>query len=288
MKKYYYLFIFLFPAVALVFVFYLLPNLLNFYYSFTDWSGFSSDINFNGLENFARLFRRGYIFDDIIITLKYAFFVTILQNGTAFILALALEKTTRINGFFRTIFFLPVLFSSLAAGYIFRAILQPDGPVNTFLTLITGTEVNFPYLGHVTWSIFFVACIHAWRFMGINLLVFIAGLNAIPEEVIESASVDGASYLNIVKNIKIPLLGPALTFNIVTTSIITLATLEVVLASTRGGPARSTEVLTMFIYKEFATGLWGYTVSINFLLFLIIAFLAIPMIVLLRKREVQL
>lgn len=288
MKDRTYLFLFILPATILISTFFLLPNILNFYYSFTDWNAYNSEINFIGLTNFKELISDGVIIKDTLTTIKYAVMVAIIQNGVSLILALALEKTTRLNVVFRTILFIPVLLSTLAAGYIFRGIYRPDGPLNDFLSLLTGREINFAYLGSLTFTLFFLAVIHSWRFMGIHLLVYIAGLNTIPEALIEAARVEGASYLRVVKDIKIPLLGPAFTFNIVTTLIGALSTVEVVLSVTRGGPARATEVLNMFILREFGSGKYGYTVAISLFLFLIVCVFALPMVVYLRKKEVEL
>jgi len=282
-----YLFFFILPATILIVTFFVLPNVLNFYYSFTDWNSYKSAINFIGLANFKELFSNGIIIKDAFTTIKYAFLVSIIQNGVSFILAIALEKTTRLNTTLRTIFFIPALFSNLAAGYIFKGIYRPDGPLNVFLSFITGREVNFAYLGSISFTIFFLSVVHAWRYMGISLLVYIAGLNAIPEELIEAAKIEGASYFRVIKDIKIPLLGPAVTFNIVTTLIGTLSEVAIVLSLTGGGPARATEVLNMFILREFGSGRYGYTVAISLFLFLIICIFAFPLMIYLKKREIE-
>lgn len=283
-----YLILFIMPAIILISTFFILPNILNFYYSFTDWNAYKSEINFIGFANFKLLFGEKVIFEDILTTIKYAVMVTILQNGVSLILALVLEKTSRLNAIFRTILFIPVLLSNLAAGYIFRGIYRPDGPLNAFLSFITGREINFAYLGSMKFTLFFIAVIHSWKFMGITTLVFIAGLNAIPQELIEAAKVEGAGYLRMIKDIKLPLLGPAFTFNIVAVLIGTMTTLELVLAVTRGGPARATEVLNMLILREFSSGKYGYTVAISLFLFLVVCLFAFPLIIYLRKREIEL
>jgi raffinose/stachyose/melibiose transport system permease protein len=283
-----YLVLFILPAILLVSIFFIIPNILNFYYSFTDWSSYKSTINFVGLYNFKELFGEGDIIKDLWTTIKYSVMVGVITNVVALILALALEKTTRLNTFFRTIIFIPVLLSTLAAGYIFKGILSPDGPLNVFLSFLTGREVDFAYLGSLKYSLFILAVIHSWKYLGIALLVYIAGLNVIPEELIEAARVEGASYIRVVKDVKLPLLGPAFTFNIVTSLIGALTTLEIVLAVTRGGPARVTEVLNMFILREFGTGKYGYTVAISLVLFIIICLFAFPMVLYLKKREIEL
>jgi len=276
------------PSVALIFTFYILPNILNFYYSFTDWNAFSSEINLIGLYNFKALMQDQNVHSNILTTIKYAIMVAVIQNGVAFILALALEKTSKINGFFRTLFFIPVLFSSLAAGFIFKGVYAPEGPLNNFLSLITGREIDFPFLASITFTLFFVALVHSWRYMGIIMLVYIAGLNSVPEELIEAGRVEGASFMRIIKNIKIPLIGPAITYNVTTSLIGALSTLEIVLSVTKGGPAGSTDVLNYTILQNFGYGDYGYTVTISLILFIIICIFAFPLVIFLKKREVEL
>ena len=288
MKEKTYLLLFVLPAGLLVFIFFLLPNILNFYYSLTDWNSYTSEINFIGLANIKEIISDRIIIKDTITTIKYAAMVAVLQNGVALILALALEKTTRQNAVFRTIIFIPVLLSTLAASYIFKGIYQPDGPLNAFLSAITVKEIDFAYLGSMTFALFFIAVVAAWKGLGIGLIVYIAGLNVIPEELIEAARVEGASYLRVMKNIKLPLLGPAFTFNIVTSLISSLSTIELALSLTNGGPARATEVLNLIIMRNFGFGRWGYSVAISLLLFLIVCVFAFPLVIILKKREIEL
>ena len=280
-------YLFLIPAGIFILIFYIVPNIFNFYYSFTDWNSLSDKINFVGFYNFIKLFKEKIIFQDIFITFKYAVYVAIVMNVVSLILAFALEKTTRLNGFFRAVFFLPVLISTIAAVYLFKAIYDTDGPINQFLGLLSDGKFNISFLGSITWTLFFVALIHSWRYFGIPMVVYIAGLNAIPEDLIEAAKVEGASYLQIVTKIKFPLLGPAFTFNIAVTLIGALSAFEIVLPL-KGGPARSTEVLNYFIYWNFAYGHYGYTIAISAALFIIIAIVAVPLVLFLRSREVEL
>jgi len=287
-KKNYYKLLFLLPALVLIGIFFITPNALNFFYAFTDWNTFKSEITFNGLKNFIDLTKEGVIWKSLLITIQYAVLVCIIQNGLALILALAIEKTSRNNGILRTIFFLPVLISSLASGYLFKAILDPKGPVNKFFSLITGNEIAFPFLGSIKFTLFFVILVHAWKFFGIPVLVYIAALNYIPVELIEAARVEGASNFGTIMKIKLPLIGPAFTFSVTTALIGSLSTFEIPFSLTRGGPARATEVLNGYLFTLFGSGRWGYATSISLMLFLVILIFAFPVILTLKKREVEL
>jgi raffinose/stachyose/melibiose transport system permease protein len=273
---------FLLPALAVIAIFYVVPNLLDFALSFTNWSTYSSSIKFTGLANFRDLLQEGALTNDLRVTVEYAVVVMLAQNVAGLALALALERTCRINGFFRSVFFLPVLISPLAAGYVFKAILADNGPLNGLL----GTDIS--WLGSTTWTIVVVALVNAWKFMGINMLIYIAGLNAIPGELVEAARIEGASWSQVTRRVKLPLLAPAVTFNVVATLIGAFNTFDIVFAMTQGGPGISTQVLNSFIQQQYAQGYYGYSIAMGLLLLALVCVVAFPALFLLRRREVNL
>lgn len=281
---------FLLPALGLVLALYVAPNLLNFAYAFTNWSPYHeyNDVSWVGLDNFRDLSKQGIVWNDLWVTVKYALLVMGFENVVTLVLALALEETTRLNGVFRSIFFIPVLISSLAAGYLWRGIFETHGVLNGFLSAIWPGDVSYAWLGSTTWTIVVIALVHAWRFGGVHMLVYIAALNSIPRELIESAKVEGASTWRIIRKIKLPLIGAAFTFNITLTLIGALSIFELVLATTKGGPARTTEVLNVYIFNQFGGGYFAYATAVGLILFLVICAVAFPLIAYLRRREVQL
>lgn len=273
---------FLLPALVVVSIFYLVPNLLNLALAFTDWSAYRDTIAFTGLDNFRELVREGALVNDLRVTVVYAVVVMVAQNLAGLVLAFALERSNRTNGLFRALFFLPVLISPLAAGYVFKALLADDGPLNRVL----GIEVS--WLGSTTWTIVVVALVNAWKFMGVNMLVYIAGLNAIPGELLEAARTEGAGRWRIIRTVQLPLLAPAITFNFVTTLIGAFNTFDIVFAMTNGGPGDSTQVLNAFIQQQYAQGYYGYSISMGLLLLLLVCIVAFPVLLTLRRREVDL
>ena len=272
----------LLPALAVIAIFYVVPNLLDFALAFTNWSTYSEVIKFTGLTNFRDLLQEGALTNDLRVTVEYALVVMVAQNVAGLVLALALERTSRVNGFFRSVFFLPVLISPLAAGYVFKAILAVNGPLNGLL------GVQVAWLGSPTWTIVVVALVNAWKFMGINMLVYIAGLNAIPGELVEAARVEGASWWQVARRVKLPLLAPAVTFNVVATLIGAFNTFDIVFAMTQGGPGISTQVLNSFIQQQYAQGYYGYSISMGLLLLGLVCVVAFPALFALRRREVNL
>lgn len=280
------------PAIVLVILFYVIPNGLNFVLSFTDWSSRRPNPSFIGLARFEELLGDEDVWSALWTTLNFAFLVVVIENTVALLLALGLEKSSRFNTVLRTAFFLPVLISPLAAGYVFLGILQTDGALNallgSFVTLVGLPVPRVEWLGSTTFTLLFVAFIHSWKFGGVHMLVYIAGLKAIPHEVVEAARIDGASRWDMIRRVKMPLLAPAFTFNITLTLIGALSIFDIVLSTTRGGPARSTEVLNMVVFAEFGSGRFSYATAVSLLLFVIILFVAFPLIFLLRRREVSL
>ena len=276
---------FLAPAFGILFVFFLLPTLFNFVYAFTDWSGFKSSINPVGFDNFVDLASNGTLFRALRITVIYAALVAVFQNVFGFVLAVLLERDTLINRIARIFFLIPVLMSALAVGYIFQALLKPEGSLNQVIGAALRQPFDYAWLGDTRWTIVVVALIHAWKWMGLSMLIYLAGLKTIPEDVLEAARVDGASRWHTFWRIRSPLLAPAVTFNVATALLGSMNGFDIVQATTGGGPARTTEILNIFIYRTFGQGLFAQATTMSLVLFLLVAFMAFPIIYVLRKRE---
>jgi raffinose/stachyose/melibiose transport system permease protein len=276
---------FLIPAFAILFVFFFLPTLFNFIYAFTDWSSFKSEIRPVGLDNLTDLLSDGTLFSALRITVCYAVLVALFQNLFGFGLAVLLERDTWLNRIARLFFLIPVLMSALAVGYVFQALLKPDGSLNGLLGGLLGHPVSVAWLGDTTWTLVVVSVIHAWKWMGLSMLIYLAGLKTVPEDVTEAARMDGASPWQAFWSIRFPLLAPAVTFNVATALLGSMNGFDIVQATTGGGPARSTEILNIFIYRTFGQGLFAQATTMSLVLFLLVGLLAFPVIRTLRKRE---
>lgn len=277
--------LFLVPALAVLGVFFLAPTVSNFVYAFTDWSSFRSEIRFVGWTNFATLLESGTLLSRLRITLTYAVLVAILQNVFGLVLALLLERDTRVNRAVRVAFFVPVIMSALAVGYVFQAILAPDGALNGALGALAGSSVDIAWLGSTTWTILVVALVHAWKWMGLSMLIYLAGLKTIDPDVLEAARLDGAGWWATFRRIRLPLLAPAVTFNVATALLGSMNGFDVVQATTAGGPGSTTEIVNIFIFRTFGQGLFAQATTMSLLLFLLVIALAVPLIRMLRKRE---
>lgn len=276
---------FLLPALFVLIVFFFIPTLFNFIYAFTDWSSFKAQINFVGWDNFVALFSNGTLLNALGVTLVYAVLVAIFQNVFGLALALLLERDTRVNRAIRVAFFVPVIMSALAVGYIFQALLKPDGAVNAILGTLLGRSVEIAWLGSTTWTIVVVALVHAWKWMGLSMLIYLAGLKTINDDILEAARLDGAGWWTTFRTIRFPLLAPAVTFNVATALLGSMNGFDIVQATTAGGPGGTTELLNIFIFRTFGQGLFAQATTMSLVLFLMVAVLAFPVIRVLRKRE---
>lgn len=279
--------IFVAPAIAFFGVFALLPNLLQFVFAFTDWNLAKSEINFIGLENFRYLIEDGTFTNALRATGFYAITVIVVQTVLGLGFAVALERPTRTNLLFRTLLIIPVLLSPLAVGYLFAALLGIDGPLNSGLGMLIGSEVRIEWLAHPDFSIFVAGFIHAWKWFGISMVIYLANLVAIPKELIEAAAVDGASRWKRFWHVKWALLAPAVTVNMVLTVVATIQTFDIIFVTTRGGPGRRSEVLNMVVYREFGAGFWGSATAMTLVVLALVILIVAPLLVYLRSREIE-
>lgn len=276
---------FLLPSLVLVGCFFVLPFLLNVPFAFSQWSSYSDAIPFVGFDNFALLWESGALGGAIKITIAYAVVAMVVQNVVALSLAVNLRETTKTNTFFRALYFLPVLISPLAAGYIWRGIVDPAGPLNVAIgAFIPGFD--YAWLGHPVSALVTVAFVDGWKWSGIATLVYIAGLNSIPASIEEAALVDGANAWTRFRRITLPLLAPAFTFNITTTLVGAMSAYDVIAAATRGGPGTSTTTLNVALQQQFSYGYFGTAATLSLTVTVLVVAVAVPLVWWLRKREI--
>lgn len=273
------------PAIVMVVFFFGLPFIANAFLAFTQWTGFSDTIDFNGFDNFVSLAQLGILGHATLLTVIYALVTMLGQNLVGLVLAKALQRTNRINSVFRSFFFIPVLISPLAAGYIWAAALAPSGPVNAFISLFV-PGFHFAWLGEASTALVTVALIDAWKWSGLVTLVYIAGLNSVNRAVVEASVLDGAGSWRRFRSIEWPLLAPAVTFNVVLTLVGSFSALDIVFATTGGGPGDATSVLNVAVYNQYGQGLFGTSSALSFMIAVLVIIVAVPLIAWLRKREI--
>lgn len=252
-------YLFVLPNLLIFGIFILYPMLLNFVYAFTGGSSFLPfDRPYVGLENFERIFSCVNYFDPN--TCQEDLFWRAAQNTVVFVIvqvtlmvvvslitALILNRNIKGRGFFRSVFFYPCLLSPIVVGLIWKWILQENGVLNGLIVGI-GFE-KLPFLVDANWARFWVVMVSVWASMGFYTLILLAGLQSIPTDLYEAASIDGASKWRAFLNITLPLLMPTMVVVIVLSLIRAVQVFEIIYAFTGGGPGTATMYLVQFIYR---------------------------------------
>jgi multiple sugar transport system permease protein/raffinose/stachyose/melibiose transport system permease protein len=249
----------------------IIPLLSSFYYSFTDWNGFNQEYNWVGFDNFAKVFRDKLFIGAIKNTLIWMAAAIILPVSGGLSLALLLHEGIWGAKFYKSLFYLPICLSLAVIGQVWIWIYQPNwGLINTVLRAINLEHLTMAWLANPKTALISVIIAWSWQQVGLAMVIFLAGLTSIPSELTEAAEIDGASYLQSLRYVVIPLLSPATIVVIALSIINSLKSFDVVYMMTRGGPFHSTDTLAMFMYNEsFQKYYMGYGSAIAVVLFLI-------------------
>jgi raffinose/stachyose/melibiose transport system permease protein len=274
------------PAVAVVVAFRYVATGAGTWYAFTDWDGISRHASWVGLENFRRILDDPASRGALENTIKLAFTFVVTANVIGLALALGLQRTLKSRGLLRAIFFLPVVMSSLAVSYVWQFIFSYAGPLNGLFDALGLESFKRAWTGDPTWAIWTIWVVLVWQFVGLSMVMYLAGLEGIPEELDEASAVDGASTFRRFRKITLPLLAPAITVSVTLSTIYGLGVFDQVLAVTGGGPVDASETLATQIYKQtFAFGRFGYGTALSLVLTVLITVLAVAQLVILRARE---
>jgi multiple sugar transport system permease protein len=265
--------IFLAPALLLLGLFLLWPIAYLVYLSFTTGSFTSTGIHGVGLRNYLRLVLDPDFWQVLGNTLYFTLATVLPSLIIPLGLAVLLNQSLALRGLLRTAYFIPSITSLVAVGLGFRWLFQTEGPVNALLNSLGFASI--PWLGSTTWAMPIMILLSSWKQLGFNMVVFLAGLQAIPPSRYEAAELDGANSWQKFWYITLPGLRPTLIFATITTAIFTLRSFEQVYIITGGGPLNSTNVLVYYIYEQaFALFDFGYaaaaaTVLLSFTLVLV-------------------
>jgi raffinose/stachyose/melibiose transport system permease protein len=285
-----YPFYFVLFALALYVVFYVLPSLMGFYYAFTDWNRFTTEINWVGLENFRTIFTstgQGYL---SFIKNTVVFTIATIFLKTAFALALAVlltEGIKRLSNVYRVIMYLPAVLPVLVISLIFKSILNPaTGLLNESLRAVGLDFMAQKWLVDLTWALPSVIGVDVWRGVGYIMVILIAGLHAIPDVYYEAAAIDGANWWQTFWRITIPLLMPVLTVTTVLNLLYGLKVFDIVFVLTNGGPGRATETVYTAIFQDFSRGRYGLATALSSILFVVMIALGYFVIRVMQTEEV--
>lgn len=289
MKNKIYPFYFSAGAVLLYSLFMVLPGLLGFFLSFTDWNRYSSEINFIGFQNFALIFSKKNYWNSIINTVIFTVVTIGLKTLFALILALLLTKgLKRFFNFHRAIIYLPSIIPMIVVGIVFKSILHPSsGVLNEFLR---GMGLDFmaqKWLTNPDLALYSVALVDTWKGVGFIMVILIAGILVIPVEYYEAAQIDGANQWDELWNITLPLLMPTLTVTTVLNLLYGLKVFDVVWVLTNGGPGYATETVYTLVFKEFSKGRYGVSTALSTLLFVIMSICGYWLIKMMHSNELE-
>lgn len=281
---------FLLPVILIFGFLFVIPTLTSFYYSLTDWNINRRVITFIGLENYRELFAETKFRATLGNTLIYSFSVTFTRNFLGLLLALLLNNA-KLKGrnLVRTVIFLPYVIAPVVIGYLFTAIYNPfHGILNQSLRAIGLSFLAQDWLNDPSIALFSTIMTDVWRTTGFSMVIYLAGLQIIPQELYESADIDGANGYWKLTNVTLPLLAPSITINVVLALIGTMKVFVMILVLTNGGPGYATEVINTYIMSTFSIGLYGSGTAANIILSLLIVVIGLPVLLILKKREIEL
>ena len=290
MKDRTYPFYFVIVALLLYGVFFVLPSIMGFYYAFTDWNSYTTEINWVGFDNFTTIFTStksyvSYIRNTVVFTVSTIFLKTVLALGMAILLT---DGVRRFRNFYRAIMYLPAVLPVLVISLIFKSILNPaTGLLNTALRGVGLDFLAQKWLVDLNWALPSVIGVDTWRGVGYIMVILIAGLQAIPREYYEAAAIDGANKWQTFVRITLPLLMPVLTVTTVLNLLYGLKVFDIVYVLTNGGPGRATETVYTAVFQDFSKGRYGIATALSTVLFLVMIVLGYLVIRLMHREEVE-
>jgi ABC-type sugar transport system permease subunit len=275
------------PGFIIYLAFMILPIILSAYYSFFDWNGIRPTMNFIGLDNFVKGLRDV----DFLNSLRVSFFFTlpgtIIVNSLGILLAVLVDRKGIMAKFYRVVFFFPLLVGDVVIGFIWKSLLSYSGIINSMLVK-TGLEA-IDFIGRpalAPWSLLFV---DVWHATGFITVLYLAALQAIPAELYDSATIDGASPRQRFAHITFPWLAPAFTSCTIFLFTGFMRLYDIVAAMTSAGPAGSTETVAYYVIRVgFGQNQLSYGSSLAMYMLMIISVFSIIIVTNLRRREEKL
>ena len=272
------------PILALFFCFNTLPLIKGVIYSFTNFRGYG-EFDWVGIRNYTDLFTDARVGKSYLFTFKLAIVATIVVNVLSLVLALGLNSNIKFKSALRGMYFVPNILGALVVGYIF----------NYFFTYILPAVVKMmggkgdSILASSKWAWVAIVIVCAWQSVAMNTIIYISGLQTVPEDVYEAGSLDGATGWKKFKNLTFPLILPFFTINMVLCMKNFLMVFDQIMALTKGGPAQSTESISFLIYNNgMAGGQFGFQSANAVVFFVVIVVISVLQMNFLGNKEEQL
>lgn len=275
------------PAVFFFILIVVIPFFMSIYYSFTEWNGVSTKVTWIGIENYKKIFFHDpEYYKSFLFTFRYAIVGVLLTNLVGFLLALLLTQALKLRNILRTIFFMPNVIGGLLLGFIWSFIF-----VKGFASIgeLTGLAFfNLPWLGDAPTAFWGVVIVTVWKGAGYVMVIYIAGLSNVPKDMIEAARIDGATKLQMLYKITLPLIMPSITVCLFLTLSWGFKVYDLIVSLTKGGPFNSTESVSLNIYQEaFRNNALGFGSAKAVIFFVIVALITVIQVTITKKREVE-
>lgn len=260
--------LFLLPSLIGLAIFILYPIIASLVMSFTNWDGLTP-MEFVGLKNYTRLLNNETFKISLFNTFYYTVVSVPLTITFSILLALMMNVKVKGIGIFRVLYFLPNVTAAIAVGVIWSTMFTKNGPINQVLSLFIENTPN--WLGSSLWAMPAIIIVSVWQGIGFFAIILLAGLQGIPEDIYEAATIDGANGWRRFIHITIPQLSPVIFFCSIMAMISSFQVFDIIVAMTEGGPGRSTNVLVYHIFQTaFKKFEFGYASAMSYILFIII------------------
>lgn len=276
------------PAILLFCVFVIYPLGKGIFLSFTNWNGYSQTYKMVGIDNYVRMLTDTNVHRAFINTIIYGVGSTILQNVLGLALALLLNQKFRGRAVTRTLVYLPVMIAPLIMGYIMYFFFSFDnGALNDVVALFGKDAVD--WLASGTRGVVILTLVNSLQFVGISMVIYLAGLQGIPDMYYEAAALDGVKSVSRFRYITLPLLMPAISSSVTINLIGGLKLFDIIMALTSGGPGYDTHSLSTLVHRTyFGSENAGYASAIGLIAFLLIMIISNIVVKFLEKKEVDL
>ncbi len=274
------------PALALFAVFVVVPIVQAVRYSAFSWNGLGPLDNFVGLANYARALQDEVFTDAVVHNLTIVVLSILIQLPLGLGVALLLNREMWGRTAMRIIIFVPYVLAEVVAGVVWFMLLQPNGPVDAALEAVGLGGLVQVWLGDPDIALYTVMVVLTWKYLGLAVILFLAGLQGVPPELYEAAQIDGASWWQVQRRITVPLLGPTIRTWGFLSMIGSLQLFDMVWILTKGGPANSTVTMAIYLINQGTNrSLYGYASAVAVLLFVISLVLALTYQRLILRRD---
>lgn len=276
------------PALIIFGLFMLYPQIVNLKYSLTDFDGLHRDAQFIGLNNFVQMFKDKAVLKAYANTIIFAVVSIVIGTVLQFLIALILYRGIKGANFFKGLFYIPSMISLVILSVIWGQILKYTGQLNTAFSLLGAEQLVRDWLGSTDTALWSIIAINIWQYTGYGTIIFLAGLNSIPNELWESAELDGATGFKRLWFITIPLMMYSFTISLFMGLTGGLKIFDLPFILTQGGPRNATLTVAMNIYKNaFGQNRFGYAAGIALIFTLFVGVITFIQLRVTRKREVE-